>query len=146
MWVLSHAAVRSPQHAVVLAPTQEVSFFEIDAWPRSFVVTVFLVVLEKGGRLVKQRHAVDGPMSERNNQVPLWNVERHRARHYHFQTTGWLQGCEGLALRSSRVTHLERYKLERSIQHVACPVCRLRRQGTIEFTARLFVGDHLSGR
>ena len=56
--------------------------------------------------------------SARNNRIPMWALERHRDHHDHFQITGRLQVCEGLALRSSRVKHLEKCKLGRSIQYL----------------------------
>ena len=56
--------------------------------------------------------------SARNNRIPMWVLERHRDQHDHFQTTGRLQVCEGLALRSSRVKHLEKCNLGRSIQYL----------------------------
>ena len=141
--LLSYAAARSPQHAVVLAPTQEVSFFVIDAWPRSFVVIVFLVVLEKGDDFSSRGTLSTGLCP---NGTIKFRCGTSSATEPVIITSRPLDGfkvVKGLRC-AAHGSHTWRGTSWRGRFSTCLSVCRLRRQGNIELTERLFFGDHLS--
>ena len=141
--LISCAAVRSPLHAVVMAPTPE-EFFEMDAWPRSFVVIVFLVVREKWDDLSSRGMLSTGLCPHGTNKFrcgPSSATETVMITSRPLD--GSNQGCEGLAMRRSRSNTAEVQAGEVDSLR-AGPYAGYDGKRSIELTARLFFGDHLS--